>query len=53
MNRYRERAIFALNVIFALVSVGLLALDLVQAELALTRHQSLPLNHAAATASLP
>ena len=53
MKRYREQAIFALNVMFALVSLALLALDLVQAEVALTRHQLPPLNHAAATTAEP
>jgi hypothetical protein len=34
MNRCRNEAMFAMNVIFALVSIGLLALNMVQLEAA-------------------
>ena len=44
----RERAVFAMNVIFALVTLGLLALDVVQMEAAWTRGEMLPLNVTAA-----
>jgi hypothetical protein len=32
MQRYRERAMFALNIIFALISIYLLALNVAQVE---------------------
>jgi len=44
----RERAAFAMNVIFALVTLGLLALDVVQMEAVWTRGEMLPLNVTAA-----
>jgi hypothetical protein len=43
MKRRRERAVFAVHVIFALVSVALLTLNMVKAEAALTNGQMLPL----------
>jgi hypothetical protein len=46
MKRFRERAIFAIHVTFALLTVVLLALDMVKAEAALTNGAMLPLNGA-------
>jgi hypothetical protein len=42
MKRYREQAVFALHVVFALVTIVLLALNMVKAEAALTNGQMLP-----------
>jgi hypothetical protein len=43
MKRRREQAVFAIHVAFALVSVILLALNMVKAEAALTNRQMLTL----------
>jgi hypothetical protein len=48
MKHGRERAVFAIHVIFALLSVALLALDMVKVEAALTAGNMLPLNANAA-----
>jgi hypothetical protein len=39
MRRYKHQAIFALNVLCALLTLGLLALDMIQVEAALTDNQ--------------
>ena len=43
MKRFHEQAVFAVHVLFALISVALLALNMVKAEAALTSGQMLPL----------
>ena len=50
MQRYRVHAIFALNVTFALITIMLLALDVVEIEAALKRGKMLPLNVSTTTA---
>ncbi len=42
MKQWRERAVFAIHITFALVTVVLFALDMVKAEAALTNGQMLP-----------
>jgi hypothetical protein len=42
MRRYKHQAIFALNVVCALLTLGLLALDMIQVEAALTSYQMIP-----------
>jgi hypothetical protein len=46
MKSSRERVVFAIHVAFALLSVALLALDMVKAEAALTNGEMLALNGA-------
>jgi hypothetical protein len=48
MKRCRERVVFAIHVGFALLTVVLLALDMVKAEAALTNGEMLPLKVTAA-----
>ena len=42
MRRYKHQAIFALNVVCALIILGLLTLDTVGAEAALTNSKMMP-----------
>jgi hypothetical protein len=44
MKRYIDQLIFGANVLCALLCLGLIALNVVQAEAALTRGEMLPLN---------